>query len=124
MNDAATPHASPDGPGLGGPASFPTTRWSRILAARDVDPDASEARGALADLCRAYGYPLNAFIHRRRGHDPETARDLTQEFFARLIEADFLSGVDRARGKFRSFPLAAGTHFLANLRVFERAAKR
>jgi RNA polymerase sigma factor (sigma-70 family) len=119
----AAPPSSADGPWPSGPASFPTTRWSRILAARDGDPDATEARGALADLCRAYWYPLYAFI-RRRGHDPEDTRDLTQEFFARLIEADFLAGVDRARGKFRSFLLAACTHFLSNRRDFERAAKR
>ena len=97
MSVDAAPPSSPDGPWPSGPASFPTTRWSRILAARDGDPDATEARGALADLCRAYWYPLYAFI-RRRGHDPEDARDLTQEFFARLIEADFLAGVDRAGG--------------------------
>ncbi len=123
MSDAATPPSSPGGPWPSGPASFPTTRWSRNLAARDGDPAASEAREALADLCQAYWYPLYAFI-RRRGHDPETSRDLTQEFFARLIEADFLAGVDRGRGKFRSFLLAACTHFLANRRDFERAARR
>ena len=123
MSVDAAPPSPDDGLWPSGPASFPTTRWSRILAARDGDSDASEARGALADLCRAYWYPLYAFI-RRRGHDPESSRDLTQEFFARLIEADFLAGVDRARGKFRSFLLAACTHFLANRRDFERAAKR
>ena len=79
MNNAATPHTSPDGLEPGGLASFPTTRWSRILAARDGDPVASEARRALAGLGRAYWHPLYAYI-RRRGHDPETARDLTQEF--------------------------------------------
>ena len=89
-------HASfliPRRPLASGPASFPTTRWSRILAARDGDP-AMRRPAALAELCRAYWYPLYAFI-RRRGHDPESPRDLTQEFFARLIEADFLAGVDR-----------------------------
>jgi RNA polymerase sigma-70 factor (ECF subfamily) len=49
-------------------------------------------------MCQAYWYPLYAFI-RRRDHDPEAARDLTQEFFARLLEADFLAGLDRAKGK-------------------------
>jgi RNA polymerase sigma-70 factor (ECF subfamily) len=123
VSDAATPPLSTAGPWPNGPASFPTTRWSRILAAREADPAASEAREALAELCRAYWYPLYTFI-RSRGHDPETSRDLTQDFFARLIEADFLAGVDRGRGKFRSFLLAACTHFLANRRDFERAAKR
>jgi RNA polymerase sigma-70 factor (ECF subfamily) len=106
-----------------GPAPFPTTQWSRILAARQGDPAAIEARTAMAELCRAYWYPLYAFI-RRRGHDPEAAQDLTQEFFARLLEADFLAGVDRAKGKFRAFLLAACTHFLANQRDFLRARKR
>jgi RNA polymerase sigma factor (sigma-70 family) len=123
VSAAATPSSSPDGPWPVGPASFPTTRWTRVLAARDGDRDNSEARGALAELCQAYWYPLYAFI-RRRGHDAESARDLTQEFFARLIEADFLAGVDRTRGRFRSFLLAACTHFLANRRDFERARKR
>src|SRR5213083_1753665 len=113
----------PDRPGPDGPASFPTTQWSRIIAARQGDPAATAARGALAELCRVYWYPLYAFI-RHRGHDPEAAQDLTQEFFARLIEADFLAGVDRAKGKFRAFLLAACTHFLANQRDFARAKKR
>jgi RNA polymerase sigma-70 factor (ECF subfamily) len=113
-------------PGCGppsGPASFPSTQWSRILAARQGDPAGTEARTALADLCRAYWYPLYAFI-RRRDHDPEAAQDLTQEFFARLLEADFLAGVDRAKGKFRAFLLAACTHFLSNQRDLLRAQKR
>jgi RNA polymerase sigma factor (sigma-70 family) len=123
VSDAATPFSSADSRWPCSPASFPTTQWSRILTARDGDPAASEARGALAELCRAYWYPLYAFI-RRRGHGSENARDLTQEFFVRLIEADFLAGVDRAKGRFRAFLLAACTHFLANQRDFARARKR
>jgi RNA polymerase sigma-70 factor (ECF subfamily) len=64
-------------------ARFPTTRWSRVIAAGDVDVPAAAA--ALAELCAAYWYPLYAYI-RRRGHDPEAARDLTQGYFARLLE--------------------------------------
>jgi RNA polymerase sigma-70 factor (ECF subfamily) len=64
-------------------------------------------------LCRTYWYPLHAFV-RRSGYDSESARDLTQSFFARLIEKDYLKNVDRAKGRFRSFLLAALKHFLAN----------
>lgn len=100
---------------------FATTRWSVVLAARDRgEPQAQEA---LAALCAAYWYPLYAFI-RRRGNDPERARDLTQEFFARLLEKDVLAGVDRGKGRFRSFLLAACTHFLANERDRRDAQKR
>ena len=94
-----------------------------ILAARDGDQADAEARGRWPKFAGRTGIPSThssaaaATTRRRR-------RDLTQEFFARLIEADFLAGVDRARGKFRSFLLAACTHFLANRRDFERAAKR
>ena len=63
--------------------AFPTTRWSRVVAAGD--PAAPEARAALAELCAAYWYPLYAFI-RRKGHDPDEALDLTQDYFARLLE--------------------------------------
>src|SRR5437763_12231187 len=83
---------------------FATTRWSLVLAARDRDEP--QAREALSALCAAYWYPLYAFI-RRRGEGAERARDLTQEFFARLLEKDALAGVDRGKGRFRSFLLAA-----------------
>jgi len=73
----------------------------------------SAADTALEKLCSAYWYPLYAFI-RRRGYEPPDAQDLTQSFFARLLEKDYLSGVDRSKGKFRSFLLAALEHFLAN----------
>jgi RNA polymerase sigma factor (sigma-70 family) len=100
---------------------FQTTHWSVVLAARDRATP--EGRGALAALCAAYWYPLYAFV-RRRGHDPERAADLTQEFFARLLEKDYLRSVDRAKGRFRSFLLAACTHFLANQRDRATARKR
>jgi RNA polymerase sigma-70 factor (ECF subfamily) len=100
---------------------FATTHWSLVAAARD--PDAPAARDALAALCNAYWYPLYAFI-RRRGYHGDEAQDLTQEFFARLLEQDFLRTVDRGKGKFRSFLLAACQHFLANERDRARAAKR
>ena len=100
---------------------FATTRWSLVLQAKDrPSPDASEA---LADLCRAYWYPIYAMI-RRRSRDGHEAQDLTQEFFARLLEKDFLDDADPARGRFRAFLLAAVKHFLSNEWDKEHAAKR
>ena len=90
---------------------FATTRWSLVLNA--ARRDTPEADRALAELCRLYWYPLYAHV-RRFGHDPETARDLTQEFFARLLEKNYLSTADRRRGKFRGFLLTAFKCFLAN----------
>jgi RNA polymerase sigma-70 factor (ECF subfamily) len=95
------------GPG----ADFRTTHWSVVLAAKDdTSPVADDA---LAQLCRAYWYPLYAFI-RRRGHGPHDAQDLTQEFFYRLLDKRYLSAVDHRKGRFRTFLLAALEHFLAN----------
>ena len=112
-------HRSGSGPVRSGGDRFQTTHWSLVLAARDRATP--EAEAALADLCAAYWYPLYAFV-RRKGHDPEHAADLTQEFFARLLEKDYLRSVDRSRGRFRSFLLAACTHFLANERDRARPA--
>jgi DNA-directed RNA polymerase specialized sigma24 family protein len=103
------------------PAGFATTRWTLIRAARDHS--APETRAALAALCAAYWYPLYAFV-RRQGYDPDQAQDLTQGFFARLLEKDGLALADQARGRFRSFLLAACKHFLSNERDRERALKR
>jgi RNA polymerase sigma-70 factor (ECF subfamily) len=90
---------------------FLPTRWSLVVAAQERDGPRSA--GALAELCHAYWYPLYAFV-RRQGHGPEEAQDLTQEFFARLLEKDYLAAVDPAKGRFRSFLLVACKHFLAN----------
>lgn len=93
-----------------GPA-FVTTHWSVVLAARDKDsPQSAEA---LEELCRAYWYPLYAFV-RRQGHSPHDAQDLTQEFFARLLRKDYLQVVAREKGRFRSFLLVALRRFLLN----------
>jgi len=105
----------------GSPQQFQTTCWSVILAARDGE--SHEARDALAALCGAYWYPLYAFV-RRKGYDPEASQDLVQGFFTRLLEKRDLACVDRAKGKFRSFLMAACTHYLANERDKERAQKR
>jgi RNA polymerase sigma factor (sigma-70 family) len=100
-------------------SQFATTHWSLILAARDRDePGADDALGS---LCRRYWYPLYAYV-RRRGHNADEAHDLTQEFFARLLEKGILADVDRGKGKFRSFLLATCNHFLAN--EYDRAHAR
>lgn len=75
--------------------------------------DSPEAREALAVLCQAYWYPLYAYV-RRQGYGPHDAQDLTQEFFARLLEKQYLAGLKREGGKFRSFLLTALKRFLAN----------
>jgi DNA-directed RNA polymerase specialized sigma24 family protein len=90
---------------------FVTTHWSLVLQAGRQD--APEADRALAELCRLYWYPLYAHV-RRFGHGPETAQDLTQEFFARLLQKNYLSTADRRRGRFRGFLLTAFKCFLAN----------
>ncbi len=100
---------------------FPTTRWSRIVAAGDRD--APEAREALSSLCAAYWYPLYAFI-RRKGHGPDEALDLTQEYFAGLLERGTVAAADPGKGRFRSFLLADCRHFLAHRREHDRALKR
>lgn len=100
---------------------FTTTHWSVVLAAGN---NASAfANEALEHLCQCYWYPLYAYV-RRRGYNPEDAQDLTQEFFARLLEKHSLADVDRAKGKFRSFLLASLNHFLANEWDRANAAKR
>jgi RNA polymerase sigma-70 factor (ECF subfamily) len=108
-------------PGAPIPQQFQTTRWSLVLAVRDGST--AEAQVALTALCAAYWHPLYAFV-RRKGHDPETAQDLVQGFFARLLEKGDLAVVDRAKGKFRSFLMASCAHYLANQRNFDRAWKR
>ena len=101
--------------------AFPATHWSLVLAASQLD--STETRAALAQLCQAYWHPVYAFI-RRRGHDPEQAKDLTQEIFAQLIENRRLETADRDRGRFRTFLLACVQHFLNNERKKERRLKR
>lgn len=101
--------------------AFDTTAWSVVLSARDGDSGAS--RAALEALCRVYWPPLYAYI-RRRGYSREDARDLTQGFFARLLEYDFLEHVERERGRFRTFLLAYLDHFLANEWRREHAQRR
>ncbi len=90
---------------------FKTTHWSVVLDAGRGD--SPQANAALARLCQVYWYPVYAFI-RRLGHGPEDAKDLTQEFFLRLMEKKYLKSLDRETGKFRSFLLVVLKRFLAN----------
>jgi DNA-directed RNA polymerase specialized sigma24 family protein len=100
---------------------FPTTSWSMVVAAR-AHP-AVGGREALTSLCQAYWYPIYEYI-RHRGYPAQDAEDLTQEFFARLIEKNFAGHADRARGRFRSFLLGAVKHFLTAESRHARAQKR
>src|ERR1035437_3828575 len=93
-----------------------------ILSAMDKQRPV-EAADALERLCRVYWPPLYAYV-RRLGESPHDAQDLTQEFFARFLDKDYLAAVDQAKGRFRSFMLAALKHFLANERDKQRAQKR
>lgn len=102
------------------PPNFVTTHWSVVLAAQR-NPAGVDV--ALEQLCRVYWWPLYAFV-RRRGYGIHDAQDLTQEFFARLLAKDFLGAVDRTKGKFRSFLLAALEHFLAKEWRRSNAQKR
>jgi RNA polymerase sigma-70 factor (ECF subfamily) len=90
---------------------FATTHWSVVLQAQD--PQTHQAIDALGKLCRAYWYPLYAFV-RRQGYTPEEAQDLTQEFFSRLSEKNALKTVAREKGRFRSYLLMSMKHLLAN----------
>jgi RNA polymerase sigma-70 factor (ECF subfamily) len=118
---AATSGTTPAGSDAPQRPVFVTTRWSVVLTAGRSDT--THARSALEKLCQTYWYPLYAYV-RRRGHSAEDAQDLTQEFFARLLEKNQIAGVDRNRGRFRSFLLASLKHFLANEWHKARAQKR
>lgn len=100
---------------------FATTHWSVVLAAGQTGSEAQAA--ALEKLCGAYWYPLYAYV-RRRGHGPNDAQDLTQEFFFRLIEKNWLSRVSSDGGKFRSYMLTMVKGLLANAHDRAQAAKR
>lgn len=103
------------------PAGFPTTRWSQVAHA--VNPTAPAARAALAELCGAYWFPIYAFI-RRKGHDPEAALDLTQEYFARLLGTGVLASADRLQGRFRAFLRTDCGFFLSHVHEQQLARKR
>ena len=99
-------------------SEFHTTHWSVVLSASQKD--SAHAGEALEKLCRAYWYPLYCYV-RRAGHTPENAQDLTQEFFARLLEKNSFALASRERGRFRSFLLTSLKNFLTN--EYHRSAR-
>lgn len=114
--------STPSSPGIAGQeAAFVTTHWSVVLTAGRTDT--TRARHALSKLCQTYWNPLYAHV-RRRGYAMHDAQDLTQEFFAQLLERESLQSADPQRGRFRSFILTALNHFLINQWNKNHARKR
>jgi DNA-directed RNA polymerase specialized sigma24 family protein len=111
--------ASPTPPS-NAPGVFEPTCWSMVIASRRDSPD---GRAALERLCRTYWLPVYGYL-RRRGQGPADAEDLTQGFFAYVLEGDFLQRPDPAKGRFRGYLIGALKHYLS--RHFEKAgtAKR
>ena len=118
MNDPQSP-LTPESRQL---PAFRTTRWSVVFAAQGKSSEADAAQ-SLETLCRQYWPPLYAYV-RHRGHAEHDAQDLTQAFFARLLEKDWLVAADRERGRFRTFLLMALKRFLANEWDRSRTRKR
>lgn len=108
-------------PGIAVTGSFPSTRWSLIFRAGALI--SSEARAALTELCSLYWYPLYAFI-RRKGIDPDQALDLTQSYFARLLEKGVIVGADQSKGRFRAFLRTDCQHFLIDYHRRQRVRAR
>src|SRR5947209_18932170 len=99
---------------------FHTTHWTMVLSARNGNDLGTDA---LANLCASYWYPIYAFI-RRNGSTPHEAEDLTQEFFSRVLQRDWLAKVHPTNGKFRSYVLACLKNFLSNERDKALAQRR
>lgn len=118
---SSTPTPQNERHAASGVGQFNTTHWSLVLLAGQSQAPFADA--ALEKLCRTYWYPLYAYV-RRGGHSPHDAQDLTQEFFARLLEKNYLQLADRDRGRFRSFLLKSLQHFLVNEWVRGQAQKR
>ena len=119
-DDQVTSLTSIEGTMQSGPAVFTTTHWSVVLAAQGESP---AAREALEKLCRTYWRPIFAFL-RRQGIPPEEAEDITQGFFAELLERRSLDAVRKEKGRLRSFLLGGLKYFLANEERRAMAAKR
>ncbi|MBX3732698.1 MAG: sigma-70 family RNA polymerase sigma factor [Verrucomicrobiae bacterium] len=113
MSDSSSPAAPVSG-------AFAPTRWTLVLRTQG---DSEEARTALGELCAAYWDPVFRFL-RREGRGEDAARELAQDFFARVLSGRGFPGASPERGRFRSFLLGALKHFLGDLRDHERAAKR
>jgi RNA polymerase sigma-70 factor (ECF subfamily) len=108
------------GPASAGPAAFNTTHWSIVLEAQGESPAAHQA---LEDLCRSYWRPIYGFA-RREGAKPEEAKDITQGFFALILERKDFNSVRQEKGRLRSFLLASLKHFMANERRDAATLKR
>jgi RNA polymerase sigma-70 factor (ECF subfamily) len=104
------------------PREFTTTCWSMIMLSSDASNE-DKRREALVQLCRTYWRPIFAFVC-RRGFSIEDAQDLTQDFFAKIFETDWLQRVDRSRGRFRSFLLKSLQNFLNDAGEKRSARKR
>src|SRR6266480_3576623 len=102
---------------------FPSTRWTIVLEAGDDEASSRQSLSALSELCRIYWRPLYLFL-RREGFRPDDAQDLTQGFFADLIETRAYARADPDKGRFRSFLLGTLKHFIADVRDHGRALKR
>ena len=102
---------------------FPSTHWSVVLAAGESQAEPDIAGAALAELCQTYWAPLYSFV-RGRGYSLHDAQDLTQSFFAYLLERKVYARADRQKGKFRAFLLASLKNFLADAVDRERTLKR
>jgi RNA polymerase sigma-70 factor (ECF subfamily) len=107
----------------GTPRNFATTRWSLILTSADLATDDRRAREALAELCRLYWRPIFSFVC-WRGHSPEDAQDLTQDFFLMMLEGDWLKHADPSRGRFRSLLLKSLQNFLNDVAAKKQTWKR
>ncbi len=112
---------TPSVPNEGGSPLFLTTRWSVVVSAQGKG--SGDANAALEALCSGYWYPLYAYV-RRLGRSAHDAQDLTQDFFARLLEKNYLRAADREKGRFRTFLLVALKRFLANEWDRAKAQKR
>src|SRR5438477_9999159 len=103
-------------------ALFASTRWTMVLDAGESQTPPDQALSALSELCRIYWRPIFLFL-RRQGSSPDDAQDLTQGFFAHLIESRAYARADPEKGRFRSFLLGALKHFVAHARAHDRTQK-
>jgi RNA polymerase sigma-70 factor (ECF subfamily) len=113
--------AAKEGPG--DPRAFATTRWSLVLAAAKSQSAEEKARNALEQLCRIYWRPVFVFVC-RRGYSMEDAQDLTQDFFVKILESNWLQHADRNRGRFRTLLLTSLQNFLVNAAERTHTRKR
>jgi RNA polymerase sigma factor (sigma-70 family) len=109
--------------GQGRSDTFPSTHWSVVFAAGKSEAEPQMAEAALAELCQGYWAPLYGFV-RSRGNTVHDAQDLTQSFFAYVLEHKVYARANRQKGRFRSFLLASLKHFLADAADRERTLKR